>query len=72
MEISKELEEFLSSSFKLRKILEPVLPKEAVDYILTLIAQDGAHRNFLKVTEETENEPDRIDDSEESNQQVDR
>jgi hypothetical protein len=68
MEISKELEEFLSSSFKLRKVLEPVLPKEAVDYILTLIAQDGAHRNFLKVTEEIENEQDRIDECKEPNQ----
>jgi hypothetical protein len=50
--MTPELEEFLESSFKLRKLLEQVLPKEAVDYILTLIAKDGAHRKFLKITEE--------------------
>ena len=54
--LSPELEEFLSNSFRLRKALEQVLPIEAVDYISTLIAKDGAHRNFLKLTEETEND----------------
>ena len=52
--ITSELDEFLSSSFKLRKLLEPVLPQEAIDYILTLIAKDGAHRKFLKIIEENE------------------
>ncbi len=47
-----ELEELLSCSFKLRKALEQVLPKEAVDYILDLLAKDNAHRNFLKLTED--------------------
>ena len=50
--MSPELEKFLSSSFKLRQTLEQVLPKEAVDYIMLLIAKDGAHRNFVKFTEE--------------------
>lgn len=50
--MTPELEEFLESSFKLRKLLEQVLPKEAVDYILMLVAKDGAHRKFLKITEE--------------------
>jgi hypothetical protein len=54
--LSPEIEELLSSSFKLRKAFEQVLPKEAIDYILNLIAKDGAHRNFLKLTEENENE----------------
>jgi hypothetical protein len=52
--MSPELEEFFSSSFNVRKTLEQVLPKEAVDYILNLIAKDGAHRKFLKITEEVE------------------
>ena len=52
--LSPEIEELLSSSFKLRKAFEQVLPKEAVDYILLLIARDGAHRNFLKLTEDDE------------------
>jgi hypothetical protein len=52
--MSPELEEFLEGSFKLRRILEPVLPKEALDYILELIAKDSAHRKYLKITEEME------------------
>ena len=45
-----ELEEFLESSFKLRKLLEQVLPKEVVDYLVLLVAKDDAHRKFLKIT----------------------
>lgn len=52
--ISKELEEFLNSGFKLQKTLEQALPKEATDYILELIAKDLAHRKFLKMTGEQE------------------
>jgi transcription termination factor Rho len=52
--MSLELEEFFESSFKLRKILEQVLPKEAIDYILDLIAKDNAHHKFLKITKEEE------------------
>ena len=50
--LSPEIEEVLENSFTLRKVLEQVLPKEAVDYILNLLAKDGAHRRFLKITEE--------------------
>jgi hypothetical protein len=52
--MTPELEEFFSSSFKLRKTLEQVLPKDAIDYLLDLIAKDLAHRKFLKLTEEPE------------------
>lgn len=52
--MSPELEEFLECSFKLRKTLEQVLPEEAIDYILNLIAKDGAHRKYLKIVEENE------------------
>ena len=45
--MTTELEELLESSFKLRKILEQVLSKEAVDYILQLLSKDAAHRKFL-------------------------
>ena len=50
--MSPELEEFLHSTFKLRQTLSQVLPKEAVDYIMELIAKDGAHRKYLKLIEE--------------------
>lgn len=50
--MSPELEELLHSIFKLRQTLAQVLPKEAVDYIMELIVKDGAHRNYLKLTEE--------------------
>lgn len=50
--MSPELEEFLANSFKLRKAFEQILPPEAVNYILDLIAKDSVHRKFLKITEE--------------------
>jgi hypothetical protein len=52
--MSPELEELLESPFKLRPTLGQILPQEAVDYILNLIVKDGAHRKFLKITEENE------------------
>ena len=52
--LSPELEEFLSNSFRLNKTLEQVLPREAIDYILNVIARDLAHRKFLRLTEDTE------------------
>ena len=52
--LSREIEELLESSFRLRKTLDQVLPKEAADYILELIAKDSTHRKFLKITEEIE------------------
>ena len=54
--MSPELEEILNGTYRLRKTLEQVLPKEAVDYIVLLVAKDGAHRKFLKITEESNNE----------------
>ena len=50
--MSPELEELLHSSFRLHQTLSQVLPKEAVDYIMELIAKDGAHRKYLKLIEE--------------------
>ena len=52
--LSPELEELLESPFKLRKVLEQVLTVDAVNYIIELIVKDGAHRKFLKLTEENE------------------
>ena len=55
--LSPELEELLENKFKLRKALEQVLPAEAITYLISLIAKDIAHRKFLKLTEENnENE----------------
>ena len=53
--------------FKLRKILEQVLPQEAIDHIINLIAKDGAHRKFLKLTEENEHEESDSNEVEEQN-----
>ena len=50
--MSPELEELLHSTFKLRQTLSQVLPKEAVDYIIELVVKDGAHKKYLKLTEE--------------------
>ena len=50
--MTPEIEELLCSGYKVRKTIEQVLPKEAVDYILDLIAKDFAHRKFLKITDE--------------------
>lgn len=50
--MTPELEEFLHNIFKLRQTLSQVLPKEAVDYIMELIAKDGAHRKYLKLIED--------------------
>lgn len=52
--MSTELEELLSNSYRLRKILEQVLPKEAIDYLLELISKDCAHRKYLKIVEEND------------------
>ena len=52
--MSPELEEFLANSFKLRKAFEQILPPKAVDYMMHLIAKDGAHRKYLKIVEENE------------------
>ena len=65
--LSPELEDLLASTFKLRKILEQVLPQEAIEYIINLIAKDGAHRKFLKLTEENEHEESDSNEVEEQN-----
>ena len=52
--MNTEIEELFSSSYKTRKLLEQVLPAEAVDHILTLLAKDNAHRKYLKIVEENE------------------
>ena len=54
--MSPELEEFLENTFTLRRTLAQVLPQEAIDYIINLIAKDGAHRKFIKLTGENEYE----------------
>ena len=50
--MTAELEEFLQNSFALRKTLQQTLPKEAIDYILEIIAKDGAHQKYVKIVEE--------------------
>jgi hypothetical protein len=51
-QVSPELEALLQNSFQLRQTLSQVLPPEAVNYLMRLVVLDGAHRNFLKLTEE--------------------
>lgn len=51
-----ELEKLLESTYKLRKTLQKALPPEAVDYLIGLVAKDGAHRKYLKIVEETSDE----------------
>lgn len=52
--MTTELEELFENKFRLRRTLEQVLPKEAIDYIMNLIAKDGAHRKYLKIVGEDE------------------
>jgi hypothetical protein len=54
--MTKELEEVLSHTWTLRNTLKTVLAPEVVDYIITLIAQDSAHRKFVALCEEFEKE----------------
>lgn len=54
--MTAELEDFLQNAFQLRKALQQVLPSEAVNYILELISKDGAHRNYLRIVGESEND----------------
>lgn len=54
--MTAELENLLESTYKLRKTLEQALPPEAVNYLIELVAKDGAHRKYLKIVEENENE----------------
>lgn len=50
--MSPEIEKLFESSIKTRKILEQVLPKEAVDYITLLITKDLAHKKYIKLAED--------------------
>ena len=54
--MTKELEEVLSHTWTLRNTLKTVLAPEVVDYIMTLIAQDSAHRKFVVLCEEFDKE----------------
>ena len=54
--MTEELDEYLRSTFRLRKALEQIMPKEVADYILELIAKDTAHRNYLDLIEENEDD----------------
>ena len=53
--MSQELENLLQGTFRLRQILTQVLPKDAVDHIMSLVISDNAHRKVLKFTEEINN-----------------
>ena len=53
--MTPELEELLNKTLILRQALSQVLPMEAVNYILELIAKDGAHRKYLKLVEDFKN-----------------
>lgn len=55
--MTSELEELLHSTFILRQTLSKVLQPEAVNYIMELIAKDGAHRKLMKLLEENNNGP---------------
>lgn len=54
--MTPELEQFFHNTFVLRQTLSKVLPPEAVNYIMELIARDGAHRKYIKLMEEFEKE----------------
>ena len=53
--MSPELENLIHSKFILRQTLSKVLPLEVVNYIMELIAKDGAHNKPLQPDEETKN-----------------
>lgn len=54
--MTKELEEALSHTWTLRNTLKTVLAPEMVDYIMSLIAQDSAHRKYEALCAEFETE----------------
>ena len=49
--VTPELEDLFEHTLKLRQVLTPVLPPDAVNYIISLVAQDSAHRKYLKLIE---------------------
>ena len=50
--MSEELKELLDSTFILRQRLSAVLPPDAVDYLVGLVARDGAHRRMEEICAE--------------------
>ena len=50
--MTKELEELLNSKNQIRKTISQVLPQEAADYIINLIAKDNAYRKYVDNTKE--------------------
>lgn len=50
--MSPQIEEIIRNKRGLRNLLMSILPEEMVNYILTLIAYDEAHRNFLNITKD--------------------
>ena len=54
--MTKELEEALSHTWTIRNTLKTVLAPEMVDYIMSLIAQDSAHRKYEALCAEFEKE----------------
>ena len=52
--MSSEVEKLFESSIRVRKILEQVFPKEAVDYITLLITKDLAHKKYIKLAEDND------------------
>lgn len=52
--MTKELEELLNSTNQIRKTISQVLPQEAVDYIVNLIAKDNAYRKYVEITSDCE------------------
>lgn len=54
--MKKEVDEYLDNSFKLSRTLEQLMPKDVSDYIMELIAKDKAHRKYLSIVEENEND----------------
>lgn len=50
--MSPEIEVIISNKRKLRNLLMSIFSEEMVNYILTLIAHDEAHRNFLNITKD--------------------
>ena len=50
--MSPELESLLNNLNLLKQTLARVLPPEAVDYLINLIAKDSVHRKLLKIVKE--------------------
>ena len=49
--VTPELENLFEHTLALRQMLSSALPPDAVNYIVSLVAQDSAHRKYLKLIE---------------------